>query len=129
VIAAVSTPDARPINPKPTMDGGAMDDAGRGGSGGAAGASGSSGAGGSSGASGTAGKAGAHAAGTGGMAGAHANAGMSASGAGGAGGEMSDLARMCAAEHDACVMSGEKPQTCAKDQRKCLKQDDGGDEP
>jgi hypothetical protein len=129
VIAAVSAPDSRPLNPKPTMDAGASD-AGRGGSGGAGGSSG-----GSSGGSGTAGKAGAQAAaGSGGTAGSHTSAGASgsagSSATAGAGGAMSDRARACAAEHDACVMRGDKPMTCAKEQRKCLKQDDSdGDEP
>jgi hypothetical protein len=124
VIAAVSAPDSRPVNPKPSMDAGTSD-AGRGGSG----------AGGSSGASGAAGKAGAQAAaGGGGKAGSHSSAGASgaagSNATAGAGGAMSDLARECAAEHEACVMSGEKAMTCAKEQRKCLKQDSGDqDEP
>jgi hypothetical protein len=29
---------------------------------------------------------------------------------------------MCMAEHEACLMRGEKPMTCAKDQRKCTKE-------
>jgi hypothetical protein len=36
---------------------------------------------------------------------------------------MDEDARACMEEHDACLVSGEKPMTCAKEQRKCMKQE------
>jgi hypothetical protein len=71
------------------------------------------------------------AAGAGGAAGARGTAGTGGStgapraGAGGAAAADSgdETARMCTAEHQACLMRGEKPMTCAKDQRKCMKED------
>lgn len=71
------------------------------------------------------GAAGANAAGQGGSAGANTGAGRGGAGQGGA----SDVAHDCAAAHEACLSSGEKPMLCAKAQRKCIKMEDDEQEP
>jgi hypothetical protein len=107
VIAAVGEPPAihRPRVVPPIDAGVRPPEAGRSGSG-AAGASGAAGSRGD-------------VAGASGAAGSHDPAG--AGGTGDAGGATDDVARACMAERDACLMRGEKPMTCDRDERKCTK--------
>lgn len=100
-------PTTQPSDAGPRSDGGA----GKSGTGGtqtAAGASGAAGARASAGAGGAA-----PAPGSAGAGGARAPAD--------AGTPTDDAMRACMAEHDACLMSGEKPMMCERDLRKCMK--------
>ena len=105
VIAAIGDPPAiRRPRVVPPSDAGVLDPQS------GSNAKGPAGAGGAAGARGTAG------------AGGSAGAPRAGSGGAAAAGSGAETARMCTAEHAACLMRGEKPMTCAKDQRKCMKE-------